>query len=172
MRQNIKTTTIRPTGNRKVPAGIETKVLVRLFLWVLTLHLGFAFLIVYHDYIGGDWLSAVRSAFQGKLPDSYFNFVYWFYLYIPVLCFLYGLFELTPLSSIYRNRKSLAGATIRFHSMSLLKNLVVGLLMCTVLLATAWFMVLTMDGDHFGEQIFFLLFWMAFLKIGPVIGPQ
>lgn len=164
---------IRPERMNRVPiktTADSVRLLCRMFWCVLVMHLGFTALIVFHDYVGGDWVAHVKPSFGGELPESLWSFPYWFYIYIPAALFLYGLWELIPLGSVFWNRKQIIETGSVIHSASMTKGtmLIAGLGLSLMLMM--WLSVLVMTGDHFGIQIILIMSWGAALKIGWLIG--
>lgn len=165
--------TIRPErmGGKSEKKSISLHTLLTMFFCVLVMHLGFAALVVYHDYVGGDWIAHAKLSFRGELPDSLWNFVYWFYIYVPLAFFLYGLWELGPLWSVFRHRKQIANDGISFHSRALTKNTMLIAVLGVMLMLMMWLLVLFVPhADHFGVQIMLIIAWGAALKIGWLIG--
>lgn len=165
--------TVRRERVNNAPRRTEASVhlLVVMFLCVLVMHFGFAALVVYHDYIAGGWVAHVKPSYQSELPDSLWNFIYWFYIYIPAAFFLYGLWELGPLWSVFRHRKQIVDEDIRFHSAPLAKNTLLLAVLGIVLTLMMWLLVLTFENtDHFGVQMMLIIAWGAALKIGWLIG--
>lgn len=144
--------------------------LLIMFWCVIVMHFGFAALVLYHDYVGGDWVAHTKLSFRGELPDSLWDYAYWFYIYVPVAFFLYGLWELGPLWSVFRNRKQIVDGDISFHSQSLTKDTMLLAALGVVLMLSMWLLVLTQSTDHFGVQVMLIIAWGAALKIGWLIG--
>jgi hypothetical protein len=132
----------------------------------LVLHLAFAALTLYNEYVLGEW--TVRYLPLAK--DDHFHFIWWWFVYLPIFIFCYGLFELWPYAKLYRDRKALEEATIiimprRVNTLFMLHTL--GVLL--FILATG--LTLT-SRDASGSQLLLLICWGTYARIGGFIGSK
>lgn len=167
---NLPRRSVRPSAYRTGTLHTDQASLWSIFLiygWVLLLHLSFAGLLLFNDYILHSWFADVLPLWK---DEGYFSFPWWVYVYLPLFIFLYGFIELSPFFRLLKARKELQDAKITFLP-GMVSNLhVVNSLGLLALLLAVIMAILFEDG--FATHMLILILWGSYMKIGAVIGPR
>lgn len=131
----------------------------------LVLHLAFAGLTLYNEYVLGEW-----TIFLPLTHGDYFHFVWWYFVYLPLIVFVYGLFELWPYVRLYRDRKTLEDATIIVMPRRV--NTLFTIHAAGVLLFILVTGLTLTSHDIFSSQLLLLICWGSYAKIGALIGSR